>query len=118
MCVNLSDQDLEAYFETLQQRGKNISSNKKTQEMANIFHVLGNETRLTIVKLLNQKDYCVCELEALLDKNQSSISHHLRSLGKIGLIRGIKKGYFTHYELINDQFQKYIELINQDFLNE
>ena len=109
LCINLEKVDLEDYFEKLRQLGKNLISNEIHQKLGKFFNILGSDTRLRILKVLNDKDYCVCELEAILDKSQSSISHHLKLLESVGLIRGVKKGYFTHYELIKDKFLEYMQ---------
>lgn len=92
-----------------------MNKNRSIIDLSKFSNVLGNVTRLKIVQLLNDKDYCVCELEAILDKAQSSISHHLKILERMKIIRGIKKGYFTHYELIKEQFQKYIQNFGKYF---
>ncbi|MHA1273598.1 MAG: ArsR/SmtB family transcription factor [Promethearchaeota archaeon] len=113
MCVDLKNEDLMDYFEQLHQKGKELDKNKILKELAEFFNILGNDTRLKIIKILNQKDFCVCELEAILDKSQSSISHHLKLLEKSGLIRGIKRGYFTHYELIRENFKELLNFINE-----
>jgi len=77
--------------------------------------VLGNRDRLLIIKTLNERgEQCVCELELLLDKSQPSISHHLRNLERIGLIRGWKKGKFTYYNLEKDVLVEYIDLFNRE----
>ncbi|TKJ20101.1 MAG: hypothetical protein CEE43_13715 [Promethearchaeota archaeon Loki_b32] len=109
LCFDLQDKDIEPYFSTLREIGIKLNKNKSITNFSKFSNVLGNETRLKIVELLNDKDYCVCELEAILDKAQSSISHHLKILEGMRIIRGIKRGYFTHYELVKEQFQKYIE---------
>lgn len=109
LCINLEKVDLEDYFEKLRQLGKNLISNEIHQKLGKFFNVLGSDTRLRILKVLNDKDYCVCELEAILDMSQSSISHHLKLLESVGLTRGVKKGYFTHYELIKDKFLEYMQ---------
>lgn len=44
-----------------------------------------------ILKALKDRDRCVFELEFILDKSQSTISHHLRKLACAGLIKGYKK---------------------------
>lgn len=93
----------------------NLNKNKSIIDLTKFSNVLGNETRFKIVQLLNDKDYCVCELEAILDNAQSSISHHLKILERIKIIRGIKKGYFTHYELINEQLQNYVQNFEKYF---
>ncbi|MFW9950027.1 MAG: ArsR/SmtB family transcription factor [Candidatus Thorarchaeota archaeon] len=110
MCVDFEKEDINKYFKDLQQIGKTLDY--EISEFSSIFISLGNETRLKIVKALSIKDYCVCELETILDKPQPSISHHLKTLEKSGLIRGIKKGYFTHYELVKERLQSLIASFN------
>jgi ArsR family transcriptional regulator len=67
-----------------------------------------------LIESLKKKEYCVCELEAILNKAQSTISHHLRELEKIGLIRGWKKGKFTHYKLLKEKLRYYINLLEEE----
>lgn len=115
LCLDLRLNDLETYFNSLREIGIELDKNKNIIVLANFFNVLGNETRLKIVKLLNDKEYCVCELEAILDKPQSSISHHLKILENMNIIRGIKKGYFTHYELVNEQIEKLLKSFKEEY---
>ena len=115
LCVDLKDKDLEAYFSLLRDKGNKLINNKKTQIVVDFFTALAHETRSHIINLLNEKDYCVCELEAILDISQSTISHHLKILEKIGLVKGIKRGYFTHYELIKEKFQEYLRIFFQEY---
>jgi ArsR family transcriptional regulator, lead/cadmium/zinc/bismuth-responsive transcriptional repressor len=115
MCAELSDGDLENHFENLRQLGKNILENKKLKKLEKFFNLLGNDTRLILLKLLSQKSYCVCELETILDKAQSSISHHLRLLEKAGLIRGIKSGYFTNYEVVETKIEKFLNALYEQY---
>ncbi len=115
MCVDLKNDDLEVYFNDLRQKGSQITSSENIKEIANLFSVLGNMIRLSILKILQKKDHCVCELEAMLDKSQPSISHHLKQLESLGLIRGVKKGYFTHYELIPEKFKQLQFLFSTEF---
>ncbi|MFX0009496.1 MAG: ArsR/SmtB family transcription factor [Candidatus Hermodarchaeota archaeon] len=87
---------------------------KNLNLIIDFFSVLGNKERLIIVTVLKDKDRCVCELEAILDKSQPSISHHLRELEKLNLIRGWKKGKFTYYSLLKDNLNSYIEKIEKN----
>ncbi|MFX1397184.1 MAG: ArsR/SmtB family transcription factor [Promethearchaeota archaeon] len=111
MCVDFKNDDLDQYFQDLRQKGIDLASSINLQELASTFNVLGNKLRISVLKLLCERDYCVCELEAILDKSQSSISHHLKLLEKAELIRGIKRGYFTHYELKDSKTKHFINLI-------
>jgi DNA-binding transcriptional ArsR family regulator len=115
LCVDLEKEDMDEYFKNLQQIGKSVATDDKIPEFRAFFISLGNETRLQILKILSVKDYCVCELEAILNKPQPSISHHLRTLEKMGIIRGIKKGYFTHYELVRERLKSIIDSFKEDF---
>jgi len=104
------------HFDEMQEIGTNIRSNKEFINLLEFLSALGNKDRLVIVKILKEMgEQCVCELELLLDKSQPSISHHLRNLERIGLIRGWKKGKFTYYELEKEQYEKYLELFNGEF---
>jgi len=58
----------------------------------------------------------VCELEAVLDESQPSISHHLKTLENAGLVRGWKKGKFTHYDIVKEQISSYLDLLNQELV--
>ncbi len=108
-CVDMESVDVSLYFNQLQKFGKLIALNNDFKQILEFCNCLGNEERLKIIETLKEQDRCVCELEAILDKSQPSISHHLRVLESANLIRSFKKGKFTHYELNNEQFEKSIE---------
>jgi ArsR family transcriptional regulator len=107
--------DGEEYFKNLEQIGKDLKFNQKLNSLLGFFNALGNKERLLILTALMNKERCVCELEAILDKSQPSISHHLRELEKVGLIRGWKKGKFTYYSLLKEEFNTYVANLNQEF---
>ena len=112
-CDDCSNGD--TYFNNLQQIGKNLKFDQNLTSMLTFLNALGSKERLTILSALNDKERCVCELEAILDKSQPSISHHLRELEKVGLIRGWKKGKYTYYTLIKGEFERFITNLNQEF---
>ena len=103
--------DSETLFNNLQQLGKNLRYDEQINKSIDFLNVLGNIERLIIINVLKEKDRCVCELEAILDKSQPSISHHLRELEKLNLIQGLKKGKFTYYTLNKDVLTFYLSQI-------
>ena len=106
--------DSETLFNNLQQLGKILRYDEHINKVIDYLNVLGNIERLIIINVLKEKDRCVCELEAILDKSQPSISHHLRELEKLNLIQGLKKGKFTYYSLNKDVLiTKINRIINQ-----
>ncbi len=68
-------------------------------ELVTIFKALSDETRLRIVKLLENGELCVCDITAALDMVQPKVSFHLSSLKEAGLIKDRKAGKWIHYRL-------------------
>lgn len=66
---------------------------------AEIFKALADPCRLTIIRLLNGGELCVCEIMTALDRPQSSTSHHLTILKDAGLIKERKDGKWSRYRL-------------------
>ncbi|MFO8017217.1 MAG: metalloregulator ArsR/SmtB family transcription factor [Promethearchaeia archaeon] len=110
-CIDLKNRDLVEYYQNLQEKGRKIPKDTDFQKVLRFCNALGNEDRLKIFEILKEKDRCVCELEAYLDKSQPTISHHLRILENIELIRGWKKGRFTHYDILKENLKKYRNLL-------
>ncbi len=114
-CIDLQTIDVNTYFKDLQELGNKLEYNNKFKHLVDFCDTFGNKERLKIVMILRNDDHCVCELEAILDKSQPSISHHLRILESTGLIRSFKKGKFTHYELVREKLTEYIRLFSEIF---
>lgn len=69
------------------------------QEILNILKALSEETRLRILKLLENGELCVCDIVAALDKIQPKVSFHLGVLKEAGLIKDRKQGKWVHYSI-------------------
>ena len=72
-----------------------------------MFAALSDETRLRIYLLLSKGELCVCELTAVLDMEQSRISHSLRILKEAGVIGSRREGkwiiYFAEPDMIKSR---------------
>ena len=68
-------------------------------ELTTVFKALSDETRLRIIKLLEQGELCVCDITAALDMVQPKVSFHLSALKDAGLIKDRKQGKWIHYSL-------------------
>lgn len=79
-----------------------------------ILKCLSDETRFKIVNLLLKHDFCVGALARQLGVSKAAVSQHLQILRKAGLVKGEKRGYYTHYcvnrELLKDTAERIIEL--------
>lgn len=69
------------------------------QEAADKIKLLGDKTRLTILTLLKEREWCVCEFVEILDMSQPGISQHLRKLKDQGLVKENKRGQWVYYSL-------------------
>jgi len=70
---------------------------------ARIFKALSEEIRLRILNLLREGELCVCDLMAVLDLPQSTISRHLAYLRNAGWVEGRRQGLWMHYRLAADE---------------
>lgn len=70
-----------------------------TMELVQALKTLADETRLNLVKLLLTHDLCVGALAKRLAVSEAAISQHLKQLREAGLVKGEKRGYWTHYSV-------------------
>jgi len=70
--------------------------------LAGIFKVLGDVTRVRMLKALSIQELCVCDLAAVLDLTQSAVSHQLRLLRGARLVKYRKDGKVVYYSLDDD----------------
>ena len=109
-------ENVEIHFKQLRELGDELFQESRFNDLIEFLNAIANKKRLIILHILKDKDRCVCELEAALDESQPSISHHLKILENAGLIRGWKKGKFTHYDLVEKQTESYLNLLNQELV--
>ncbi|WP_423241384.1 ArsR/SmtB family transcription factor [Oceanobacillus zhaokaii] len=64
-----------------------------------ILKLLGDQTRLTIMKILDQHACCVCEFVEIFQMSQPAISQHLRKLKDLGLVQEERKGQWIFYSV-------------------
>ena len=81
------------------------------ENVLTVFKALSDETRLRILKLLEQGELCVCDIVAALDMVQPKVSFHLAVLKDAGLIKDRKQGKWVHYSIDNaDMFRRFLLL--------
>jgi ArsR family transcriptional regulator len=68
-------------------------------DMLRVFKSLSDRTRLRIIRLLLERDLCVCELMFVLEMAQSRVSHQLRILRDAGLVEDTREGQWIIYRV-------------------
>ncbi|MCC3358186.1 ArsR/SmtB family transcription factor [Bacillus sp. REN16] len=95
-----------------------------TIEMENaavILKLLGDKTRLTMMKLIDNQACCVCEFVEIFQSSQPSISQHLRKLKDLGLVTEERRGQWIFYSVNKgNEYYPFIkpildQLPNQDY---
>lgn len=81
---------------------KAMKSDATLFKLAAIFKVLGDPTRTKIISALLQEELCVCDLSTLIGTSQSAISHQLRVLRNMNLVKYRKDGRIAYYSLDDD----------------
>ncbi|WP_077305813.1 ArsR/SmtB family transcription factor [Terribacillus halophilus] len=69
-----------------------------TGTLTETLKILHDPTRLLLLKLLTEKEYCVCELVEMFDISQPAVSQHLRKYRQAGLVIEEKRGQWRYYQ--------------------
>ena len=79
------------------------------QDLAELFKIFGDTTRIRILFVLFESEMCVCDMAETLNMTQSAISHQLRLLKSNGLIRARRQGKSVFYSLADDHVSTIIQ---------
>ncbi|MBV5319352.1 MAG: helix-turn-helix transcriptional regulator [Chlorobium phaeobacteroides] len=79
-------------------------------ELAQLFKVLGDNTRIRILDALFRSELCVCDLTALLGMNQSAVSHQLRVLRDARIVKSKKQGKNVLYSLDDEHISELVRM--------
>lgn len=75
-------------------------------DLAELFKVMADPNRLRIISLLAQRELCVCDIAASLEMSQSAVSHQLRVLRIMQLVKFRKEGRAAYYSLDDEHVLK------------
>jgi DNA-binding transcriptional ArsR family regulator len=79
-----------------------MPADETIQAVVDIFKVLSDPTRIKIIFALSRAELCVCDLAALLGLSVSAVSHQLRLLRSLRLVKYRKEGRLAYYSLDDD----------------
>ena len=78
-------------------------------DLANLYKMFSDPTRVKILWALHCHEMCVCDLAALLNMTKSAISHQLKSLRMSNLVKFQKQGKVVFYSLADDHVKDIFE---------
>lgn len=88
---------------------RKMHSADAVQLLAETFRVLGDPTRVKIVFALSNEELCVCDLATIVGASQSAVSHSLRALRQMELVRYRKQGKIAYYSLDDEHIARLID---------
>ncbi len=84
-----------------------------------LLKALADETRLRIINLLNTREFCVCEIEEVLNMSEPRISRHLKILKKSGIVKCRRDSKWCYYKIVSNNYIKsIIRLLLQKIKND
>lgn len=86
--------------------------------LSELFKVLGDETRTKILYLLAEQELCVCDMADLLDMSLPAVSHHLRLLKAMRLVKYRREGKQVFYSLDDEHIVNLIHQAQEHFAEE
>lgn len=96
---------LVVHEDIIEQVKKSMPEEEVLYDLAEVFKVFGDSTRIKILWALLESEMCVCDLSALLNMTQSAISHQLRVLKQARLVKYRKAGKIVYYSLDDEHVE-------------
>jgi len=100
------------YASELKRIAEEVADTQLADKQSRFFKALADETRLRILKLLEVREMCVCEVMVALDLTQPTASHHLGLLESSGFVKGKKEGKWVFYKIANPDLSKKMHQLN------
>ena len=94
--------------EILEHVRTDMPDEERLYDLAELFKVFGDSTRIRILYVLFESELCVCDIAQLLGMTQSAISHQLRVLKQTRLVKFRREGKTVFYSLADDHVKTII----------
>ena len=88
---------------------ENMPDEEILYDLAELFKIFGDSTRIKILYVLFEAEMCVCDIAQLLNMTQSAISHQLRALKQSKLVKYRREGKTVFYSLADDHVRSILD---------
>lgn len=105
---NMCCDTVEVHEELLKIVNETMPDETELYDLAELFKVFGDSTRIRILFVLFEAEVCVCDLAKVLNMTQSAISHQLRILKQNKLVKSRREGKSIFYSLADDHVRAII----------
>ena len=105
------------HLERVEQARKEAIADQELGRLSLTFKVLGDPNRLKIVMALRNVEMCVCDLAAFTGLTDSAVSHQLRRLKDLALVKSRREGQIIYYALDDEHVKRFLT-IGLEHINE
>ncbi len=89
---------------------RGFNQNPLLLKLADFFHILSDNTRISILSVLDQNEICVSDLSSILNMTKSAVSHQLRILKDAGFVKCEKRGKEIFYSYASEDVRGIFEI--------
>ena len=93
---------IHAHEDTVKAVKQQMPSDVALYDLAELYKIFGDSTRIKILYILLESEMCVCDISTLIGVSQSAVSHQLRQLKQANLIKPRRDGKTVFYSLADD----------------
>ena len=93
---------LELHEDLIERVNENMPDEEMLYDLAELYKVFGDSTRIKILYVLFESEVCVCDIASVLKMSMSAISHQLRVLKQARLVKYRRDGKTVYYSLSDD----------------
>ncbi len=97
------------HAEKVEKAIRDMAGDQIIQLMADVFKALGDPSRLKMVMALAVSELCVCDISAVCGLTESAVSHQLRILRNLRIVRYRREGKMVFYQLADDHVQTLVQ---------
>ena len=95
---------------TVREVQEKLQPKEEYLELAALFKMFGDGTRVQILHALEQSEMCVCDLAVLLGITKSAVSHQLKALRLANLVKFRRDGQTVYYSLADDHVKQILDI--------
>jgi len=88
---------------------RRVGSEARFESVARMFQVLSDPTRAKLLFAMAQEELCVCDLATIVARSRPAVSHQLRLLRDLRLVKYRREGRMAYYSLADDHVRHLVE---------
>jgi DNA-binding transcriptional ArsR family regulator len=98
------------HLDRVEKARKDVMAERELDRLSLTYKVLGDPNRLKIVMALRNAEMCVCDLAAFTGLSESAVSHQLRRLKDLALVKSRRDGQIIYYALDDEHVSSLLEV--------